>query len=141
MSKIFKNSSSQSSNVIYIKNIFINPMLNYNKKLTNDLPQIYDKNKPSTRSIKHNNYERCYKRKEDIDSELSALKKKLTKTLYSKVNRKMTRNIKEINKSCLNLSQRNLVAVGYRFKPQITNISRNFVIYKNKSYSNARLKM
>lgn len=122
MAKLLNNSSSQSSNVIYIKNIFINPMLNLHKKISNDFPLINDK------SI--------------FPSELLVLKKILAKTLYSKINSKKNRNIKEINKSCLNnISQKNLVAVEYRFKPQITNRNSSFVVYKNKSCSNSRHKM
>lgn len=144
MAKLLKNSSSQSLNVIYIKNIFINPMLNLHNKIYNDFPLINNKSifpfDKHTTKTKH--YERYSKRKEDIDSELLVLKKILAKTLYSKLNSKKTRNIKEINKSCLNnISQKNLVAVGYRFKPQVTNRNSSFVVYKNKSCSNSRLKM
>ena len=139
MSKILKNSSSQSSNVIYIKNIFINPHIQ--KKSENFPPIIHHHYKPTLKIGKYKNYKMYCNRKEDIDTELATLKKNLAKSLYSKLNLKKTRNCKENNKSCLNISQKNLIAVGYCYKPQNKNRNNSFIVYKNKSCSISRLKL
>lgn len=97
MSKIVKNSSSsQSLNVIHIKNIFINPNLKIHKKTNQPFPPIHEGNfhhsyKPILHSRKYPNYEIYCKRIDEIDSDLSALKEKLAKALHSKWKKKSKR--------------------------------------------------
>ena len=117
MSKLLKNSSSQSLNVIHIKNIFINPKLIIPKKTKQAFP-------PINNGIFHHYY-----------------KPALSSRKYPNWNIKKTKNPKENNKSCLNISQRNLIAVGYKFKPQISKRNNSFVLYKNKSCTISRIKM
>ena len=127
MSKLLKNSSSQSLNVIHIKNIFINPKLIIPKKTKQAFPPInngifHHYYKPALSSRKYPNYE-----------------EHLAKALHWNI--KKTKNPKENNKSCLNISQRNLIAVGYKFKPLISKRNNSFVLYKNKSCTISRIKM